>query len=203
MAALTPQITLTATLLDYSGNALGSATQPAWLRIALCNFGPTLPCIPGTGNIGKVSSWFQDIPFTGTQITVKLWGNDVITPGGGNTPPQTYYAISILDAQRNVVQTGLYQFVGTLTIDLSSAPQILPGVPIGLPYLSVQPCSGAVPGTSYTAPGWVLMVLYNGVPLLPGLSLPTLSYTLSGAYRVITLNFTTEVDDTIYALCIL
>lgn len=118
----TPQITLTATLLDYSGNQLGTVTNPAYLRIALCAFGPTLPCVPGTGNIGKVSSWPGDIPYTGTQLTVLLWGNDVITPG----PDQTYYAIAVIDSQGNVVQTGCYQFDGAQTIDLSEAPQLYP-----------------------------------------------------------------------------
>jgi len=120
--ALTPKITLTATLQDYSGSPIGSSTQPAYLRIQLCNYGYTLPCVPGTSMIGKVSSWSQDIPYTGTQLTVLLWGNDVITPSG------TYYAISVLDAQKNVVQTGAFQFTGTVTVDLSQATPYFPPV---------------------------------------------------------------------------
>ena len=68
----TPNITLTATLLDYSGNTIGTSAQPAWLRIALCGFGGVLPAIAGTGNITKISSWFVDIPFTGTALSVTL-----------------------------------------------------------------------------------------------------------------------------------
>jgi hypothetical protein len=117
--ALTPQITLQFSLLDYSGAQIGSATQPAWLRIALCGFGQTLPCIPGTGMVGKVSSWFTDIPYLGVAQDVPLWGNDVIAPLN-----QTFYAISILDANKNVLQTGLYKFTGTQAIDLSNASQI-------------------------------------------------------------------------------
>jgi hypothetical protein len=190
----TPQITLTATLVDYSGAALGSATQPAWVRIALCNYGPTLPCIPGTANIGKVSSWFVDVPYPGAQITVKLWGNDQITPAG------TYYQISVLDTNRNVVQSGIYQFTGMATIDLSSAPQITPPQPAGLAQLVFQACTGAVPGTNYTAPGQIVAVAYNGVLLEPGLSAPELSYTVTGS--TIALNFSTQAGDRIYALCI-
>lgn len=122
---LTPQITLTATLLDYSGAPIGSANAPAYLRIALCGFGQTLPSIPGTGTIAKVASWPGDIPFTGALLTVLLWGNDVITPG----PNKTYYSIAVLDANKNVVQSGAYQFSGTQTIDLSNAPQIYPVTP--------------------------------------------------------------------------
>jgi hypothetical protein len=192
----TPNITLTATLLDYSGNTIGTSAQPAWLRIALCGFGGVLPAIAGVGNITKISSWFVDIPFTGTAVSVKLWGNDQISPSG------TYYAISVLDTQKNVVQCGVFVFTGTTTIDLSNAAQVVPGVPVGLPTLSVQPCTGAVPGTAYTAPGTVVGVFYNGILLQPGQSLPTLSYTVSGG-TTINLNFATETGDLIYALCIM
>lgn len=192
----TPNITLTATLLDYSGNIIGSTAAPAWLRIALCNFGPTLPVVPGTGNITKVTSWFVDVPFTGAQVTVALWANDQITPSG------TYYAISVLDTQKNVLETGVYQFTGGVqTIDLSNAPQIVPGEPVGLLQLAVKPCTGTVPGTVYTAPGTIVALLYNGVILYSNLSAPTLSFTLTGS-TVATLNFTTEMGDLIYALCL-
>jgi len=191
---LTPQITLTATLLDYSGAALGTAATPAYLRIALAGYRGVLPCVPGTAMVGKVTSWPGDIPYVGTQLTVPLWGNDVITPAG------TWYSISVLDANKNVLQTAAYQFTGTQTIDLSNATPIVPNppTPSTLQYL---PCTGAVPGTAYVAPGQVLMVFYNGVALTPGgLSLPTLSYTLTAGTQI-ALNFTTETGDLIYALC--
>lgn len=197
MPAPTPQITLTFTLLDYQGNQLGSATQPAWLRIALCNFGANLPRVPGAGIIGMVTSWQVDIPYYGVEGSIKLWGNDVIVPG----PNITYYAISVLDAQKNCVQTALYQFAGTETVDLGGANPINPPNPPGIPQLEYAACSGAVPGTAYTAPGQVIAVAYNGVLLPPDQSLPILSYTLSGETGI-TLNFTTETGDEIYALCI-
>jgi hypothetical protein len=194
---LTPQITLTFTLEDFSGNPLGSATQPAWLRVALCNFGANLPAIPGTCIIGEVSSWQVDIPYYGVAGSIKLWGNDVIVPG----PNITYYAISVLDTQKNCIQTALYQFAGTMTIDLSSATPINPPNPPGIPQLEYLPCTGAVPGTAYTAPGQVVAVAYNGVFLRANQALPILSYTLSGGTGI-TLNFTTETGDLIDALCI-
>ena len=130
--SLTPQITLTATLDDYSGAAIGSANQPAYLRIALCGFGLFLPRIPGTAMVGKVCSWPQDIPYTGTQISVKLWGNDAIAPLG------TYYAISVLDANKNVIQTGTYVFTGTETVDLST---LVPAFPPAYDALVLVPFS--------------------------------------------------------------
>lgn len=120
---MSPGITLTATLLDYSGSQLGSIAKPAYLRIALCGYGQMLPRVSGVGMIGKSVSWPGDIPYTGSALNVKLWGNDVLTPSN------TYYSIAVLDENRNVIQSGLYQFSGTQTIDLSAAPQVIPSVP--------------------------------------------------------------------------
>jgi hypothetical protein len=121
--ALTPQITLTATLLDLSGSQAGSTSNPAILRVALAGFGLTLPCVPGTANLALIGP--EDYPDNGSgQITVELWGNDVINPS------TTYYAITLLDGNGNIVQTGAYKFTGTQTIDLSNAPQIYPTPPI-------------------------------------------------------------------------
>lgn len=189
--ALTPQIVLTATLLDYSGVDIGTSAKPAYLRIALRGFGQTLPCIPGTGNLAKVSSWPGDIPFIGAQITVHLWGNDVIFPAS------TYYAISLLDANKNVVQSGVYVFNGQQNIDLSSAPQIEPPAPVILPPLQYVPLTGTVPGTVYTGPGRIVMLTYNTIPQRPGID-----YNLSGAGTIATLTFTTSVGDEVYGLCL-
>jgi hypothetical protein len=113
--AATPQITLTYTLMDMYGVELGSATAPAYLRIGLCGYGQVLPKVVGTCMIGEIASWPYDIPYTGVPGSVKLWGNDQITPSG------TFYAISVLDTKKNVIQANLYQFTGTATIDLSTA----------------------------------------------------------------------------------
>lgn len=196
MPTPTPGITLDFTLLDYQGNELGSADQPAWLRIALCNFGSQLPRVIGAGLIGLVSSWFVDIPYIGAPGSIMLWGNDQITPAG------TYYMVAVLDPNKNVVQCNLYQWNGTQTIDLSGASPFNPPNPPGLPQLELAGCSGAVPGTVYVAPGVIVpgAVFYNGVQLREGLSgVP--SYTQSGT-STITLNFTTEAGDRVDALCI-
>lgn len=142
---VTPGITLTFDLVDYSGQEIGSQTQPAYVRIVLAGFGAVLPRINGTALIGKVTSWPGDIPYVGAgPQTVMLWGNDVITPLG------TYYCISILDDKRNVIQSGEYQMTGTQTIDLSTATQVAPSPgwvnTAGIIVLTFQP-NLILPGT--------------------------------------------------------
>jgi hypothetical protein len=114
---LSPTIALTITLKDMQGVALGAVGTPAFVEIALANYGPTLPRISGTSMIAKV---FQTLPYTGSPITVNLFGNDVITPVG------TYYVITIYDDEDNVLQTGAYVFNGSITADLSTLPQSFP-----------------------------------------------------------------------------
>lgn len=179
---LTPQITLTATLDDITGQPAGSTANPARLRIVLCGFGLTLPQIVGTATLARI---VYDERSTGGQISAALWGNDVITPAG------TYYAITVFDGDNNVVQCGAYRFTGTTTVDLSSAPQITP-----TNSLALSPCSGAVPGTVYTAPGQIILLLYNGIPQRPGVD-----YTLGAGGNVANLTFTTQAGDSISALC--
>jgi hypothetical protein len=64
--------------------------------------------------------------------------------------------------------------------------------------LQYLPCTGAVPGTVYTAPGAIVMVMYNGLPLHP-----TTDYTLSGT-QITLISSTTSSEPSgspIYALC--
>lgn len=199
MPPATPGITLNFSLVDFEGNQLGSATEPAYLRVALCNFGSQLPRVPNTAVIAETVSWSVDIPYLGVAGSIKLWGNDQITPS------TTYYAISVLDTNKNIIQTNLYVFTGVTTVDLSGATPINPPNPPGLASLQYLPCTGAVPGTFYTAPGKVVAAAYNGVLLPRGQALPTLSYTLSGDTSI-SLNFTTQTgtpNDRIDALCIM
>lgn len=138
-----PGITLVFDLMDYSGAEIGSATQPAYLRIVLAGFGAVLPRVDGTAMIGKVVSWPGDIPYLGAgPQQVNLWGNDVITPLG------TYYCISVLDDKKNVIQSGEYQFTGRQFIDLS---QVVPMAP---------------------SPGWVNTAGIITVNFQPNLILP-------------------------------
>lgn len=191
LLATEPQITLTVTLVDISGNEVGTVANPAKVRIALCGFGLVIPQVGTyliTGFVGTATMALigpTDYLYEGSQITIMLWGNDVINPLG------TYYAITILDGDDNIVQSGAYQFTGTQTIDLSSAPQIVP-----TNSLAYEPCTGAYPGTVYKAPGVVVIAAYNGVALRPGID-----YTLSAGGKQINLTFTTYDTDNISALC--
>jgi hypothetical protein len=152
-------------LLDFSGNQIGTTAQPAYLRVALCGFGQTIPTVPGTGEIAKIASWPADLPYIGAQLTVKLWGNDVINPTG------TYYSIAVLDTNKNVIQSGAFQFVGTQSVDLSSVPQLL---------LSSAP---AFSGFGLT------IVNYSPVLNLPVVSTPIVTYNVLLTGGVTTVNF--------------
>jgi hypothetical protein len=118
--ALTPQIGLTISLDDLQGNDIGSSSSPAFVEIALANYGPIMPRIAGTAMLAKVGPGSQKIPYLGAPIVVTLWGNDVIVPAG------TYYAITIFDDQGNVLQSGAYVFTGTVNADLSTIAQAFP-----------------------------------------------------------------------------
>lgn len=69
------------------------------------------------------------------------------------------------------------------------------------PRLQVLPCVAL--GSSvrvFTAPGYVIAVLYNGILLRPNQAPPFLSCSIVG--NLINLNFSIESGDNIYALCV-
>lgn len=113
----TPAINLTVTLQDIGGTSVSKGS----IIITLCAFGPTLPCIIGTSMLAKVGPLKYVLQDGTTDTPIPLYGNDQITPAG------TYYSVAIMDDKQNVVQSGIYQFTGSGTIDLSSAPQVTPG----------------------------------------------------------------------------
>lgn len=190
----TPGFTLTATLQTIAGGAAGSASDPARLAIVLCGFGLALPSVAGTSTLAQRK--YELLFVSGSPVSQLLWGNDSITPAG------TWYSISLIDGNGNIVQTGDYLLTGSGG-DLSTLVPIVPPYGFPLPSLKYLPCSGAVPGTVYTAPGTVIAVTYNGVFLRP-----SIDYTLAGG-TTITLDFSTQTGDDddgngppIYALCI-
>lgn len=98
---ITPGITLTANLQSV----LGGAALGGYLRITLCGFGPVLPCVAGTGMLADAAVPQVKGPQVGsTPLSQVLYGNDVITPAS------TFYEIALLDQNRNVIQSGMYQF---------------------------------------------------------------------------------------------
>lgn len=120
----TPNITLTCTLHDISGNPVTRGT----VTIVLFGFGAVLPMIAGTSMLAKVGPVQYSLADGTFDTGLKLWGNDQITP-----LLQTYYCITIEDEKKNIVQSGIYQFTGTGTIDLSNAQQV--SADIGVPPL--------------------------------------------------------------------
>jgi hypothetical protein len=187
---ITPGVTLTATTKNFMGNA---ALQ-GYLRITLCGFGPALPSVPTVCMLANAG--VPQLLGPASSFSQLLWGNDVISPA------ETFYEVAMLDANKNVIQAGVYQFPNaTGTIDLSSAAQFIGPYGMSLPSLAPAPCSGAVPGSTYTAPGIPILVFLNGVMLPRGESSPTLSYTATA--ETITLNFATAALDRIDALCLL
>jgi hypothetical protein len=185
-------MTLSANLMSI----LGEGAEAGYLRITLCGFGPVIPSVPGTGMLADAGIPQLIGPQVGsTALLVNLLGNAVINPAN------TFYEISVLDANQNVIQSANYILSGSGTQDLS---QLIPLTPPGAGYqpggLVYAPCTGVVPGTVYTASGPVIAVSYNGIFLRAGQALPALSYTAAG--EVITLNFTTQIGDRIDAICL-
>lgn len=188
MAALTPQITLTANLETI----LAGAETPGFLEITLCGYGPTIPNVPGTCLLADGGIPQRIGPQAGsTPLSILLYGNDVIQPSG------TFYSVAVLDQNLNVVQANNYNLTGSGTQDLSTLTPIVPpfGFPIG--GLRYMQCSGSLVGGNqvFTAPGPVIAPTYNGVLLSSS------QYTISG--NVITLNFSPELGDRIDALCVM
>lgn len=118
MAAV-PEVTLTVTLQDFTGDDVSNGA----LIITLCGFGQTLPRIEGTSMIARPGPLTFKLA-AGTSEGISLWGNDQITPLAFDGSPLTYYSIALVDNKNNIVQSGIYQFIGEQTIDLSDAPQL-------------------------------------------------------------------------------
>ena len=191
-----PGVTLTANLASIIGEAEGGG----YLRVTLCGYGPMIPVVAGTCVLEDAGVPQYVGPQVGAApVSVTLFGNDVITPG----PNVTFYEIAVLDSNKDVIQAGLYQFLNSAgAVNLST---LIPYVgPYGfyLPLLAYQPCTGAVPGTVYVAPGPVIAIAYNGELLPAGQAFPILSYTLAPDQVTATLNFNTEALDQVDALCI-
>ena len=186
---LTPQITLTANLESI----VGGAAEGGYLRVTLCGYGPQPPAVPGTCMLADAGVPQLVGPQVGsTPISITLFGNDVITPSN------TFYEVSVLDANQDVIQSAMYQFTGSGSFDLSSAQPILPPFNLGFVIATMKylACNAPprLPGTIFTAPGPPLAVAYNGV------FLGSEYYTIEGSQ--INLTFATELGDRIDAFCI-
>lgn len=185
-------VAVTATLQDFASDADVGA-----LIVTLCNFGSQVPRVAGTALVVDAGPTEYPAASNG-QVTVNLWGNDVITPSG------TYYCIAVANENGDMLQVNLYQFTGAGPFDLSTTPPIDPH--IGVP--SIQFATTDIflitltgpnqPGSAYnlTYPpfaGSLLGLYYNGNLLIPGLH-----YSISG--QTVTLNFSTGIGDNLCAV---
>jgi hypothetical protein len=123
----TPQITLTATLLDLAGSVVAGGT----LKFYLSGFFSASPEIPGTAMIGK-SPILATANGSGV-VTQLLWGNDVISPA------ETFYCIVCSDSEGNHVWTQNYQLSGGGSQNLSDLSPYNPPPPLpsGLRWIEV------------------------------------------------------------------
>jgi len=172
-------------------SVIEGAELGGYLRITLCGFGPVIPCVDGVAMLADAGIPQLIGPQQGsTPLTVALWGNDAITP------QNTFYEIAVLDQDRNVIQTGMYQFTQGNNVDLSSAAQILPPFGFLLTALRYQQCTGALIGGNriFIAPGSAIAATYNGILMNSS------QCTISG--NVVTLSFDPEIGDRIDAFCI-
>lgn len=185
--SLTPQITLTASFTDLTGKAIGSTQYPCKMRIDLCGFGQTLPVVEGTAVLAQIEN---EIVSTTGSFSTKLWGNDVITPSG------TFYQITVLDSQQRVVQSGMYPFTGTETIDLSAAAQIVnPTLQPPLATEAGYEYEASAPTATFVLPstpaaGTQVKLWWNGV--FQGFANGR-NFSVSGA--TVNLNFTAQAGD--------
>jgi hypothetical protein len=186
-------LTLQANLKSILDSDLGG-----YLRITLCGFGIIPPRVAGVGMIADAGIPQIVGPQVGADpIEQALYGNDVIHPEG------TFYEVTILDQNKNAIQSGNYIFTGSGTIPICTIDPIVP--PYGAPLSSLVyvPCASTVDPTIWTPPSSPkipIAVAYNGVLMPEGASLPTLSYTNTPAGRI-TLNFTPLTGERIDALC--
>lgn len=111
---VTPQITLTGSLLDN----FGAAVLNGQLAVQLCGFGSAVPRISGTGLVARTAP--INVPCPAGTFNFALWGNDVITPAG------TFYTVQVLDDNGNVIQVNAYQFTGAGSFDLSTVAPFNP-----------------------------------------------------------------------------
>lgn len=139
----TPGFTLTATLQTIAGGAAGSASNPAKLEIMLRGYGLRLPSIAGTSTLAQTK--YTVLADSASQVSQLVWGNDQISPAG------TWYSITLIDGDANVVQTTDYILAGAGG-DLSTL------LPKAAGYLVGAAPNGQLPGYGFALP----------VPMVPG-----------------------------------
>jgi len=104
---VTPNITVFGNLINNFGQAVAGGS----LVITLAGFGSTNPVIFGTSMLAQITTTVT--ADSNGNFNFLIYGNDVITPA-------TYYTISVLDSNGDVVQTTAYQFVGVMNVNIAA-----------------------------------------------------------------------------------
>ncbi|MGH9404404.1 MAG: hypothetical protein ACRD3D_01050 [Terriglobia bacterium] len=106
-------------------DARGGQRANTSVFFSLQNYGSGLPVVAGTSIV--VPSEVSAVSASDGTFTVELWGNDNITPGYSQSPPQTYYLVQV-DGQP--LPLGMYSITGSGPINLNSATPLssVPGV---------------------------------------------------------------------------
>jgi hypothetical protein len=94
----------------------------ATLEVALCGYGSQVPRVPGLTVFGRLTEQNITVDDTGNfQFSVN--GNDEIVPAG------TYYTVTIRNGNGDIAQVNAYQFLESITYDLSIAQPYDPNQP--------------------------------------------------------------------------
>jgi hypothetical protein len=189
MAITVPNVTLTATLTDQSGTALVNSA----IAITLCGSGQVLPRVAGSNLIAKTGPVYYPAP-AGQEVAIKLYSNDQIIPA------QTYYSIAVFDDKRNILQSGIYEFIGQQTIDLSSAPQLASQPTIAFQGFFSIGLKGTIDGVNRTFsfpfpidPAQLLLIFYGG-----DFQRPNIDFVVQASQ--ITFSFAPQPGDTLWAV---
>lgn len=120
----TPTVNVTGNFENILGAAFGSVS----FQLFSNGFGGPYR-VSGTGTI--VQTRYQTS--IDDSFSVTLFGNDVITPG----PDLTFYLVIFYDEFGVAQASGVYQFDGSDTIDISTVTPINTSLPVPIPILSI------------------------------------------------------------------
>jgi hypothetical protein len=156
MAAPTPLLVY-GTLQDIA--TLQDAFEDGTVEFSLCGYGSQIPRVQGTSLLARVTT--KPIPVDDNgRFEANLYGNDMIVPAG------TFYTLTVMDDNNNVVQCNAYQITGTGSIDMSWA----------IPYDPNQPPPPLPPLIT----NLLLVVPWSATPEFPGDEFTTFRITLTG-----------------------
>lgn len=113
-------------MATITGNLTGvieATPEEGSVVIALCGYGSQIPRVQGTSLFARATSLQIDADEDGN-FEAEVAGNDEIAPEG------TYYTVTVLDSNGDVVQCNAYLFLGDTDYDLDATDPFDPGQPM-------------------------------------------------------------------------